>query len=235
MKATLKHIFNFILPSRCISCSEILEQSNSICPMCFNKLNFISSSYCECCGIAFEFSINNVVLCGKCIAKQPSYDLARSIFKYDEISKKLVHAFKYNDQTNYSKTFAKLLFNRYKDDLQEIDIVTPVPMHRIKRIFRQYNPAQILAYDLAKLFKAPCKADILVKTKWTKAQTRLSQSARMKNLAGSISCNKKYGILNSNILLVDDVRTTGSTANYCAKILKKAGAKSVKLVTICST
>ncbi len=185
--------------------------------------------------MAFEFSINDVVLCGKCIAKHPSYNLARSIFKYDGASKKLVHAFKYNDQTNYSKTFAKLLFNRYKDDLQEIDMVTPVPMHRIKRILRQYNPAQILAYDLAKLFKAPCKADILVKTKWTKAQTTLSQSARMKNVAGSISCNRKYSILNSNILLVDDVRTTGSTANYCAKILKKAGAKSVKLVTVCST
>jgi len=108
-------------------------------------------------------------------------------------------------------------------------------MHRIKRIFRQYNPAQILAQDISDLLKIPMIPDVLIKTKWTKAQTKLTKSERKRNLSGSLVFNTKRMVKGMKVLLVDDVRTTGTTCNSCAKILKRAGVTSVKLVTVSMT
>lgn len=231
----LSNIANFILPHRCISCSELTEQGDGLCAACFGKLNFISSPYCRICGFPFEFDMEEKYECGKCIADPPKYELARSLFSFDPYSKKLIHGFKYNDQTSNAQLFSKLLFSRYKEDFKDIDLIAPVPMNRFKRIFRNYNPPQILGEQLAKLFKRAHIPDLLVKSKWTKPQTSLSQSQRKENLSGSLHINKKYNIKGTAILLVDDMRTTGVTSNTCSSILKRAGAKSVKLLTIGTT
>ncbi len=131
--------------------------------------------------------------------------------------------------------FAKLIVARYKKEIQEVDLVIPVPMHRIKRIFRQYNSAQILAKDISDLLKIPMVPDVLIKTKWTKPQTKLSKYEREKNLSGSLVFNMKRIVKGMKILLIDDVRTTGTTCNTCARLLKTAGATSVKLVTVGAT
>jgi ComF family protein len=235
IKRLLTGLIDYILPYRCSLCSELIEKEQGICAPCFTKLNFVTVPYCSCCGFPFEFVIEGQNLCAPCVAKRPSYDLARSLLKFDLESKKLIHAFKYNDRTSHSKIFAKLLIARYKKEIEDVDLVVPVPMHRIKRIFRQYNPAQILAKDIARLLGNPMIPDILIKTRWTKAQTKLTKYEREKNLAGSLAFNVKRTVKGMRILLVDDVRTTGTTCNKCVKLLKNAGASSVKLVTIART
>lgn len=232
IKRVLASLANYILPYRCSSCSQLIDKEQGMCAPCFSKLNFITSPYCSCCGFPFEFFIEGQNLCGRCVAKQPNYDLARSLFKFDLESKKLIHAFKYNDRTAHSKMFAKLIISRYKQEIEEVDLVIPVPMHRIKRIFRQYNPAQILAKDIADLLKIPMVPDVLIKTKWTKPQTKLTKYQREKNLSGSLVFNIKRIVKGMRVLLVDDVKTTGTTCNTCTKLLKTAGATSVKLVTV---
>ncbi len=235
IKQALFSLVNYILPYRCSSCSQLIDKEQGMCALCFSKLNFITSPYCSCCGFPFEFFIEGQNLCGRCVVKQPNYDLARSLFKFDLESKKLIHAFKYNDRTSHSKMFAKLIIARYKKEIEEVDLVVPVPMNRIKRIFRQYNPAQILAKDISDLLKVPMIPDVLIKTKWTKPQTKLTKYEREKNLSGSLAFNMKRIVKGRRVLLVDDVRTTGTTCNSCAKILKTAGAESVKLVTVGTT
>lgn len=235
LKALVSSITNFVLPFRCASCSELTEQGNGLCASCFSKLSFISEPYCKTCGFPFEFEIENQFECGKCIVEPPKYDVARSLFKFDYNSKKLIHGFKYNDQTSSAKLFSKLLISRYKDDFQDADLVVPVPMNRFKRIFRNYNPPQILGKHIAASLGVKEVPDLLLKIKWTKPQTKLTKSLREKNLQGSIVINKKYDIKGKTVLLVDDVRTTGTTSNICSTILKKAGAKSVKLLTIGTT
>lgn len=235
IRLALTSLVNYILPYRCNSCAELVDTNHSMCSSCFSKLNFVASPYCACCGFPFEFVIEEQNLCGRCISKKPSYDLARSLLKFDLESKKLIHAFKYNDRTAYSKMFAQLLTARYKKEMEEIDLIVPVPMHRIKRIFRQYNPAQILAKDISNLLKVPMMPDALIKIKWTKPQIKLTKNEREKNLAGSLVFNMKRMVKDMKILLVDDVKTTGTTCNTCAKILKHAGARSVILVTIGTT
>lgn len=229
-KNILSGIADFVLPHRCISCSELTEQGDGLCSKCFSNLNFISSPYCKICGFPFEFDLEGVYECEKCISEPPKYELARSLFKFDPYSKRIIHGFKYHDQTSSARLFA-----RYKDDFEDIDLIVPVPMNRFKRIFRNYNPPQLLGKQLAKFFSQEHVPDLLVKSKWTKPQTRLSRKQRKENLVGSLYINKKYDVKNKIILLVDDVRTTGITSNTCSSILKKAGAKSIKLLTIGAT
>lgn len=228
----LSAIINYALPFRCSACSELTDQENGVCAKCFQGLDFITAPYCNICGFPFEFVLEGQYSCAKCVASPPKYAISRSLFKFDQQSKRLVHAFKYNDKTTHAKMFAKLIWARYKLDLQDIDIVAPVPMHRWKRVFRNYNPAQILASELAKLLEKPIIPDLLIKTKWTKSQTGLSKIGRSKNLTGSIKLDNKYKIQGKVILLVDDVKTTGTTSDLCTYILKKSGATAVKLVTI---
>lgn len=231
----LSNFTDFVLPHRCASCSELTDQGDGLCSSCFSKLDFISAPFCKICGFPFEFVMEGQSECGKCIIEPPKYDLARSLFKFDENSKKLIHGFKYNDQTSNAKLFSKLLISRYKDDFTDVDLIAPVPMNRLKRIFRNYNPPQILGKQIAKSLEIVELPDLLIKTKWTKPQTSLSRSQRKKNLSGTLVMNKKYNIKGKVVLLVDDVRTTGETSNTCSAMLKRAGAKEVKLMTIGTT
>ncbi len=228
----LSSITDYALPHRCATCSVLTENSNGLCSKCFSRLNFIASPYCDICGVSFDFEMEERLSCGNCIVEAPKYDLGRALFKFDNESKGVIHAFKYNDQTIYAKMFAKLLLARYRAEVADVDLIVPVPMNRFKRIFRNYNPPQILSKEISKILALPMAPDLLIKTKWTKAQTALSKIERVRNLRNSLKINKKYDIKGKKILLVDDVRTTGTTANTCAKLLKKAGANQVNLLTI---
>ncbi|BBJ31850.1 hypothetical protein RAS_09590 [Rickettsia asiatica] len=185
------YLIDYILPQRCLSCAEILGGSGEFCSDCWKKLEFIARPYCSICGQRFSIKILDNCICGNCYSNKPNYDLARSLFKFNEHSKKIVHQFKYQDKMIFTKTFAKLLYNRYSEDIKDIDLIIPVPMNRFKRLLRMYNPAHILAMEIAKVTDKMLKADILTKSKWTKSQTFLSRKQRKNNIKGSIKFNTK--------------------------------------------
>lgn len=232
-------ILNFIIPNTCLSCKIITNNHDvqGLCAQCLAKLSYITNAYCNICGTPFDVSIHDNTICGKCIQIPPQYNIARSLYKFDEYSRDLIHAFKYNDKIILANFFANLMFNRYKHDIMGNDIICPVPMHRLKRIYRQYNQSQILAYELGKITNILDIPDILVKYKYTKSQIKLSKQQREKNIKGSIIFNSKYAhiIQGKKIILVDDVHTTGTTSNFCANLLKQNGAKDIMLLTIAMT
>ncbi len=230
-----KAIIDYILPPRCYSCREFIAGADGFCHDCWNKLNFISAPYCSVCGCTLSIPSFEDITCGKCIAEPPKYKIARSLLKFDEHSKKLMHDFKYYDQTELASFFSKLLHQRYKEEIANADLIIPVPMNKLKRLFRMYNQAHILAQALSKLTKKPVLANALVKTKWTKSQTSLSKKQRETNLRSSLKFNNKHNIKHKNIILIDDVMTTGSTIKECAKLLKYAGANNIYVVTIART
>ena len=125
-----------------------------------------------------------------------------------------------------------MLVSKYKDEIEEADLVIPVPMNKIKRIKRLYNHSQILAENIGNVLKKRVRSDILLKIKHTKPQTGLSKAQRLKNLVGAFKIQNGTSITNKRILLVDDVITTSSTASLCAKLLKKAGASEVIMLCI---
>ncbi|MFY9590182.1 ComF family protein [Rickettsia endosymbiont of Halotydeus destructor] len=229
------YLIDYILPSRCLACSEILNSKGEFCSSCWGKLDFIAKPYCSSCGRKLEIAILENFCCTRCYHNKPNYDLARSLLKFNEYSKKIIHQFKYQDKTVFAKTFAKLLCNRYAKEIENIDLIVPVPMNRFKRLLRMYNPAHILAQEIAKITGKNIKADTLIKAKWTKSQTFLSKKQRVNNIKNSIKFNKKYEIAKQKILLIDDVITTGTTIYECSKILRKAGANSIYVMTIAMT
>ncbi len=250
LKAAFLKIIDFVFPHKCLNCSSMTESGGGLCGKCFVAINFIEGAYCDSCGNLFDLSIHKGLICAKCIWNKPNYDKARTLFKFNALSKKVIHDFKYNDKTNYARFFAKLFLLKYGKLLDEVDIITPVPMHRFKRLYRFYNPPMLIAKEI---FKALSNEqyfilgnidnsksihtiyDLLIKTKLTKTQTALKQSMRYKNIKKSISVNGKYNIKGKKILLIDDVLTTGSTAGYCSKMLKAAGAKKVYFFSVART
>jgi ComF family protein len=228
----LDKIIDYIFPFRCSACTNLTESNGGICASCWPKFNFVTKPYCAICCEKFHVNMNETALCAKCISSRPKVDITRSLLEFSPEAKKLIHKFKYNDKTILGKFFAKQIYNRFEEDLRDIDLIAPVPMHKLKRVFRNYNPPQILALELSKLLHKPVTPGLLIKQKMTKTQVGLTRNQRAKNLAGSFGLNQNFDIKDKIILLVDDVLTTGATSSECSKILKKAGAQSVKLVTI---
>jgi competence protein ComFC len=228
-------IIDYILPQRCFSCSELSQDSGGFCGKCWSDLDFITSPLCMVCGRKFALDLEHNQTCLACIKEQPSYDNARALFKFDESSKGLIHAFKYYDKTILARKFAQMMKARYSNEMIGADLIVPVPMHKLKRLMRMYNQAGILALELGKAIQKPVLQDILVKKKWTSPQTLMSYKARLKNISGSIAVKNKHTVTGKKVILVDDVMTTGTTVSLCASELKKAGAISVFVACVAST
>jgi len=236
MREAVNYILDYIYPPRCLICSDLILTNNGFCAPCWSKLNFITQPYCEIC--CFEFSLDYSIgnnKCIRCIDNPPNYDYARSLLRFDENSKKIIHTLKYYDRTFVANHCARMMMSRFKEDILSADIIMPVPMNKWKRLSRLYNHSQILAEEIAKLSAKEITSDVLIKSKNTRSQTGLARKYRLDNLSGSLSINYPQKIRRKRILLIDDVMTTGSTVNLCAGQLKKAGAKSVIVLCIART
>lgn len=231
----LKLVINYLLPHRCLNCKELVATKHSLCQSCFKKLDFISSPICKICGYPFAINIADQFECGGCIQTPPPYSAARSIFKYNYNSRKLIHDFKYNDKTGHAKYFAHLLFDQHNSLISDADYLAAVPMNRYKRLYRHYNPPFLIAKELSSITKIKFIPDLLIKTKLTKPQTTLNKKERYVNLKGSIIFNENYDINGKKIVLIDDVHTTGTTGNVCASLLKKQKAKEVLFLSVART
>lgn len=229
----MKKLINYIFPNKCLTCSDFIDEGAEFCAHCWNKMHFIKEPRCSICSYQFEdiYILENQT-CLNCKKSRPKYDFNRCLLKYDESSKKLIHNLKYYDKTIISKPLTRMLASKYYDEIKDSDMIIPVPMHKYKRIFRLYNHAQILASDIGNYLNKKVVSDILLKIKNTKPQSSLTRNARIKNLSGAFYITRPEYIKNKKILLVDDVVTTGITASLCAGKLKKAGAKSVVLLSI---
>jgi ComF family protein len=133
-----------------------------------------------------------------------------------------------------SKDFAQAMIEiiRENDFLRQVDIIIAVPLNIFRRLKRGYNQAQLLAEYISKEIGKPCLCDILYRKKMTKAQFKLSKIERNKNIKDSFYCKKSPLLSKKTVLLIDDIATTAATVSACAKILKKAGAKKVFVLTL---
>lgn len=228
----LKKSINYLFPTRCFCCASITEFVNGLCPECWVNIEYITAPHCRICGSSFILYEDHNKICNYCIIKTNYFDSSISLFKFRGKGKEIIHNFKYYDTTELSCYFAKKLYNMHKNILFKSDLIIPVPMHRLKRLYRLYNPAFLLGLDLSKTLNIKLSADIIIKKYWTKSQTYLNKIERQQNLENTFIINKVNDLINRNVLLVDDVYTTGATANIISKLLKIYGAKNIILVTI---
>jgi ComF family protein len=200
----------------------------------WKKIQFLHYPACEICFWPFEFEIKGKIICAACIKDPPRYFKSISVLKYDEFSKALITKFKYSDKTYIAKYFAGLMFNHVKEIIKDVDIIAPVPLHKFRLMRRKYNQAALIANHFAKLSGKKIINDLLIRSKNTKAQSGLNKKLRSKNIAGAFALNEKYlpEILGKNVLLIDDVITTGATIDACSKVLKKGKVERIYVVTL---
>lgn len=202
-----------MFPPVCAICGELNKEY--LCEECKNDLNKISKVTID--------KYNN-----------RNFSNHIYMFKYKELVREKLLEYKFNNQPYYYKTFAKIFIKNKKmyDILKTYDIIIPVPLNNIRKRQRGYNQTELIAKELVKSFKNLEYMNILIKTKNTVPQSTLNKQQRQKNLENAYKLKENTRINNKNILLFDDIYTTGTTANECAKILKTLGKNKISVLSI---
>jgi ComF family protein len=234
LRRSASWLLDAILPPRCLKCGEIVADSGSLCGPCWSALKFLGPPCCACCGLPFEFDMGEGSLCAACTADRPAFDRARSALTYDDASRDLVLRFKHADRIDGAATFAAWMARAGAELVASADIMAPVPLHRWRLVRRRYNQAAILANAIGQMREKLVIPDLLLRRRATPSQGHLGRSQRQRNVAGAFALHPRWGqaVSGARILLIDDVLTTGATAEACARTLRKAGASAVDLLVL---
>lgn len=236
LKRSASDGLNVLLPPLCVMCEEMVSESHGFCGGCWRGFTFIASPMCSCCGLPFEYeaqALNDDALCGACMEEQPKFSTARSALVYNEPSKKIILPFKHGDRTDYARAMSRMMATSAQSLIEAADALVPVPLYFTRLFTRRYNQSALLVHELSRLTGKPMVLHSLVRHRATQIQGHLSREQRKKNVhnAFSVKAKKHVQINGKNLLLIDDVFTTGATANACVAALKKAGAARVDVLT----
>ncbi len=226
-------LLDFVLPWQCAGCRKILKDGNGLCPDCWKKLYFLERPYCECLGIPFAYDLGNKVLCAQAINDPPSFDRARAAVAFGPVAKRMVHDLKYRDRLDLASLMAGFMLRAGRDFFDTDPLLAAVPLHRHRLLQRRFNQSGVLVQKLAEKTGLGHEPHLLLRTRKTLQQVGLDIKARKKNVQGafSVSGHLKAQLNGRSIVLIDDVLTTGATVEACSKVLKRAGASSVDVLT----
>ena len=232
-------ILNFLFPPRCPVCAGLVTKNGQLCLTCWNKFNWISNPKCIRCGYPFPANIDGDknMLCAECVDTKSKLDWMRSASVYDDASRDVMLPFKHGNHFEYRNLMSRAmmpLINELPPAIASDFIILPIPLS-YRRIFKRgYNQAALLAKPIA--IEAGARIDFDSVRRIHRADMGHKNSAeRARNIAGVFKCVKPENIRGKNILLIDDVFTTGATFNELAKVLKRAGANWVGGLTFCRT
>jgi ComF family protein len=187
---------------------------------------------CDGCGTPFDFDPG--ARCTACLARPRAFDAARAACLYDETSREPILQLKHADRLDLAPMFARWLSRAARELIEEADAIAPVPLHSFRLLRRRYNQAAEIARPLAVLSGTPYLPDTLVRRRATATQAGKSGSGRRRNVANAfhVPASRASRVAGLRILLIDDVLTTGATAEGCARALKAAGAARVDIAVI---
>ncbi len=210
----------------------VAPKGADVCAACREKLPYIKEPCCKKCGK--EIRREEEEYCYDCRKQAHIYTEGRALFSYNEIMQDSVGAFKYKNRQEYAEMFGKEMSLAFSDQIRRwrAEVLIPVPVHKSRYRERGYNQAALLARSIAKHTGLPEEERLLMRTKKTTAQKSLSTKERVKNLQDAFQLRKNV-VQYKRIILVDDIYTTGSTADACAGALKKGGAEEVYLLCLC--
>lgn len=238
----LHHFINalvdIVYPKRCLGCKNKLDMAavdNFICRDCWGRIKRNVPPFCHSCGRHLEKSNFSKNICAQCIKQKLHFDRAFSPCVYTGVIKELIHQFKYKSKDYLGFTLSRLMIEfirEYNLPMDYLDFIVPIPLHKTRLREREFNQAQILSKQIAKEFKKELLPDILWRHRLTKTQTDLEMHERLLNVKNSFQVNRLKDIRGKNLLIVDDVLTTGATASCAAQTLKDAGANIVFVLTL---
>ncbi len=229
---------NLIYPTNCLACKNKIDfnlETKFICAACWEKVERNLPPFCASCGRHLEEKDLSGNRCLSCLNKEFHFDRAFSPCIYTGTVKKLIHEFKYSQKIYLGKPLALLMHKFIRDfnlPLQYFDFIIPLPLHASRLRQREFNQAQILSAQVGKEFAIKVLTQVLLRTKATPTQTNLSFQERQENVRNSFTVIQPELIKDADILLIDDVLTTGATLDTAAKCLKEAGARMVIALTL---
>ncbi|MCC7348346.1 MAG: ComF family protein [Variibacter sp.] len=231
-RASCTALLGTALPPLCPVCRDPLAQAGGLCPPCWAKLSLIAPPYCERLGIPFDYDPGPGVLSLQAIADPPAYGRARAVARYDDVAKTMIHSFKYGDRLDLAPTLGRWMANAGKTLTAQADALVPVPLHWRRLWTRRFNQSAALANVIAAASGVPVEAEALRRVKATAQQVGLSRSERARNVQGAfqVGAAGQHRVAGRRLLLVDDVLTSGATADACARALLRAGAASVDVL-----
>jgi len=234
----IKGLVDLVYPRRCLACKNRLTVSafdDFVCPECWCKIKRNLPPFCHSCGRRLQHADFAKNICVLCLKKKLHFDRAFSPCIYDGVLKELIHEFKYKGKDYLGLPLSKLMIEfiqEYDLPIDYLDFIIPIPLHKTRLREREFNQAEILSNYIAKEFKKEVLSDILIRNRHTKRQTDLETGDRFFNVKGSFSVTKDNLIQGKNLMVVDDVLTTGATSSEAAYALKEVGAGIVFVLTL---
>jgi len=220
-----------LYPPTCLACRAATDWHGALCPRCWSAMRFIERPFCERLGTPFEQDLGQGLISPQAMADPPVFARARAVARFEDgPARTLAHRLKYSDRAEVARPIARWMARAGADLLADADLLTPVPLHALRLWRRRFNQAAALAKEISRESGKPCDLTALRRVKATRSQIGLSRAQRAENVQGAFRAAAGAQVRGLNVVLIDDVLTSGATANAASRALLRAGAKRVDVL-----
>lgn len=230
VNGALKLLVDLLYPPVCLACNCATGSALALCALCWKQMRFIERPFCEVLGTPLASDYGGAMLSPEAFANPPVFSKARAAVLYGKgASRRLVHRLKYHDRHEGVLPMARWMARAGAEILRDADLIIPMPLHPRRLLARRYNQASELAYGVGQLSGVPVAPCVLRRLKATHSQIGMTRLERAANVNGAFGVDKYLSplVAHKRIVLVDDVLTSGATANAASRALIRAGAKDV--------